>query len=410
MKNFILACLLLGLPMVCFADGEENGEENTTPTISWPTISFPSSADGTDKNILPGTEVRVEVKLATDATSYKWKWENGSDSVYLFKSEANPDLDKALEKKIMITLTDSVGNSKEDSVFFRIWPMPTVNSEAVIGLVDEGNPQNDEVRFIREGNRISLKRPEVHGGFGEGWRYSWSVNGVPISEDNPAIPSNMTYTDGIVETSITCMIHNVCGDSIWFPDTTIIRPVTIYQKPTLPVFFTRKGDGTTGTWIVKGYLRQMGSLKIALKNGKSVEDVFEIGSDNIIPANEDYSWFHSDDSIKHKDLDVNKLCLYTEHSYGDSIKITSQLLMIDNTTYTDWDGSVFPIAKIEPVEDDEAPGDEEDKDEPSEQPEGTGESRIVASFSISGGQTDKPHSGLNIVRMKDGTVRKLIIR
>ena len=410
MKNFILAFLLLGMPMVCFADGEENGDENSTPTINWPAVLFTSSADGTDKNILPGTEVTVEVKLDTEATGYKWEWENGSNSVYRFISGANPDLDKAQEKKIMITLTDSVGNSKKDSVIFYIWPKPNVNGDAKIGLVDKDNTRNDEVKYIRGGNRISLQQPEVHGGYGKGWRYSWSINGVPISDTNPTIPNNLTYTDGITETSIACVIQNACRDSIWFPDTTIIRPITIFQMPALPSSFIRKGDGTTGTWIVKGYQRQMGSLKIALRNENSVEDVFEIGNNDIVQANEDYWWFHSADSIKQKELDVNKLCIYTERNYGDSIKITSQLLMLGDETYTYWDGSVFSIAKLEPVENDETPDGEEGEDKSTEQPDGTGESRIVASFSISGGQTNKPQSGLNIVRMKDGTVRKLIIR
>jgi len=411
MKDLLLTFLLLCIPLLCIAQGEENnnGDEGLLSEENWPKVVFTSNVDGTDRNILPGTEVRVELKLETVAANYKWQWDNGSDSVYVFTAEDNTEAEKVAEKKVMLTLIDSLDRRKMDSICFYIWSKPSLDSDIVIGISDKSNTANLDVMYIREGNSVSLQHPIAHGGFSEGWIYEWAIGGITIDRSNPVIPTGLNYTKGLAETNITCLIQNTCKDSIWYTDT-LTRPIIICQQPALPTLFTKKGDGTTGTWIIKDYQKQMGNLKVALKMGNSVNDVFIVSSDSIVEANNGYWWFRSNYANEHEDINEKNLCIYTERNYGDSIKVTSQLLMLDADSFSLWDGSTYPDEEVGPVVDDETTDDGENGEGSGTSEENGSLSRVTTSFSISGARTGKPHRGWNIVKMEDGKIRKVIIR
>lgn len=414
MKDFLIISLFFCMPLAGFADGEgsiNDGEEAPSEEVNWPQVVFTSTADGTNRNILPGTEVRVEVKLITDATNYKWLWDNGSDSVYIFKADDNVLFTDAYEKKIELTLTDSVGNVKRDTVSFKIWPFPEIDDDATIEITDVNNPKNTELLYIREGNQIRLKHPRGHGGFDNGWNYIWTIDGKTLNHSNPSIPYGLSYVDGNVKTNVNFTIQNVCGDSVWFT-ATFHHPIIIFQQPVLPTYFTKKGDGTTGTWILKSNQKQIGDLKVALKKDSLLEDLFVVRCDSILAANEDYWWFHSDYVKEHKEIDEANLCIYAERYYGDSIRITSNLLMLNAKDNILWDDSSYSTDVIESESDDETPNNEGDEKKTEEKPDDPGqsnESRMVM-FNVNGGQTNRMHRGLNLVRMEDGIVRKVIIR
>lgn len=414
MKHFLLACMLISVPMIGFAEENENGDSGTTPPeANWPEIKFLSSADGTDKNILPGTEVTVKIVLPAEATNYTWLWEDASistDTTYTFKAEGMDDISKSTDKQIKITIFHPTGTTKTEIILFHVWPKPSEAENSMMKITDVTNTQNTNLRYIREGNVISLKNPEMTGGFDSGWSYQWKIADRNIDNQHPSIPIGLNYQNGYLQTAIVCTVKNQCKDSVWFTkDYTL--PITVYQRPEIPSSFTVKGNGTTGTYFIKDYQKNMGDLIIAYFSNNTPEDATIINSTDITQTNNGYWWFHS--AVKM--LQGRKMCLYTERNYGDTIKITSQLLELGSTTQRVWDGSTYPTLKSEPATDntgsDDTPnGNNEELDNQRENDSQPSGSRVVMTFSINGGQTNRFTEGLNIVRMEDGTVRKVVVK
>lgn len=415
MKHFLLAFMLVGAPTIGFADEIVNGDSDSTPPseTTWPEITFESSADGTDRNILPDTEVTLRIVLPAEATNYTWQWGKGSfgtDTTYTFRAYGQDNISSPIDKQLQITINGQAGAVKTYTILFHIWPHPAETENSMIKIIDKTNPQNTTLRYIREGNAVGLQQPIMTGGFDTGWIYQWKINGKDIDSQHPTIPSGLNYKNGFLETFIVCTAKNKCKDSVWFTkDYTL--PITVYQCPEIPSSFILKGNGTTGTYIIKDYQEYMGDLVVADFNlgTNTLEVPTIINSTSILQTDNGYWWFRSD----RKESQGRRLCLYAERNYGDTIKITSQLLELGSTTQRAWDGSTYPVLKPEPASDetenDDTSGD--NGEEPEKQQENDGlpsSSRVVTIFSVNGGQTRRLTEGLNIVRMDDGSTRKVV--
>ena len=408
-KVLVLLGLFLEFSALGYAGDESTlvEEENTKENINWPRVIFNTSADNTERNILPGTDVRVEVKLDTSAKGYTWKWEDGSDSVYVFTSKLSEEKNDFEKKTVLLSLIDSVNQTKKDSISFFIWRTPQMQVNSEIHIDDLENPSNKIVKCIRSGNRIQLNRPSVSGGYEDGWTYSWSIGNIALDEANPTVPTQLVENTDSVTTDIKCIIQNKCEKELWLSDTLCSR-ITLFRRPQLPSQFLKKGNGTTGTWIVKGYEKEMGDLYIATRDGNHIKDLFVVTRDSLQQANDDYWWFCK------KGLPEKGLCLYTKRSFPlGKITITSNLLMLSNSNANNfqiWDDSIYPQEVEEPSdENSENPEDVEPGQNDGDE-QNPSMSRVATTFTIYGGRANQLQRGLNIVRFEDGSVRKVIIK
>lgn len=408
-KVLVLLGLFLEFSALGYAGDESTSgeEENTMENTNWPRIIFNTSADNTERNILPDTVVRVEVKLDTSAKGYTWKWEDGSDSVYIFRSELPEGINDFVEKTISLSLIDSVNQTKKDSISFYIWRTPQMDTNSEIRISDLENPSNKLVKSIRSGNRIQLNRPSVSGGYKDGWTYNWSIGNIALDEANPKVPIELVENTDSVTTEIKCIVQNKCKKELWLSDTLCSR-ITLFRQPKLPSQFFKKGNGTTGTWIVKGYKKEMGDLYIATRDGNHIKDLFVVTRDSIEQANDDYWWFCK------KGLPEQGLCLYTKRIFPfEKITIMSHLLMYGSSNANNvqiWDGSTYP----QEVEESSDENSENSEDVEQNQNDGDEQnppmSRVATTFTIYGGRANQLQRGLNIVRFEDGSVRKVIIK
>ena len=131
------------------------------------------------------------------------------------------------------------------------------------------------------------------------------------------------------------------------------------------------------------------------KNGSSikVEDIKDVPDDDINTSN-GISWFILEDYKGRTDV-----CIFTVKDYDDGVKITSDLLCLDKVVEI-WDASTYTNETVSEIT--------------------RGGTTNINSwrisqenksyYSVNGVKTERLVRGLNIVRMEDGTVKKVIIK
>ena len=215
------------------------------------------------------------------------------------------------------------------------------------------------------------------------WNYAWSFG------DNEAINNEITVPNvsSKQQKNLTCVatLKDSKGYKIW-SGTIYSKPVTVYPKPSAPKSLTLKGNGTSGTWFVNGLTG----------SGADTELVF--GSDDsddldISAHADDWSWIVSKPTAGTAFTETEKYFVYVKQYYSeDKVVITSDRMYAGSKGLQSWDGSDYKVVTR---------GDAQGIDCPL-LPEGTS-----ASYSINGVRTPRMVRGLNIIRMEDGTVKKV---
>ena len=257
---------------------------------------------------------------------------------------------------------------------------------------------------IRSGNTLILpdsREPEMNYKSEEyEWKYIWKLDDNTITVDN--IP--VTKTEGKMKLTCEAVLSKKDGDNtnnITITCKIYEDSITVYPKPDVEtITFKQKGKGTSGTYII-GQPAKGESLEVGVydETNKSLTTV---------NVNMNERWFklenHQNDS---------RLCIYVVHSYKNGVKITSDILMVtigssgggrvswDGSTYGPTDGSTYTANTAADITR------SEDETTEVESVDGSLNSGVSEVYTINGAKTATMTRGLNIIRMEDGTVRKV---
>lgn len=328
-------------------------------------------------NLLPGKEVVLTANVAdANANLQEVKWfcndveTQQSGETYTYTAE---NTNEKIPSNVSITakLDDVVSNSVE----FTIWPAPTLKDETwseKVKLTDQERENAPVTKGIRSGNTILLPEvtPEMQLpttekiGDWEGyqWSYKWDFDGNDVSDEFSATVSN-----GQQDKTLSCVAVYAKEDKvdILWSAPIYTKTITIYPKPNTPASLVLKGNGTSHTWFVDD------SSGLLMKKGTEDISITKSGTGWIISSECD---------ANHKD----QYFIYRTKGYDDDVIITSDA-RYENGEKT-WDGSKYGT------------GTAVQQNAPS---------LVVGTYTINGTKTEGYVRGLNIIRLEDGTVKKV---
>ena len=284
-----------------------------------------------------------------------------------------------------------------------VYPEPRIPEDVVI--IDK-NRGGEVSTGIREGNKIILHCDECSGGYPDAWSYKWKRNNVELGSDKEIVDDvPMEYkgsgkaNDMVIDYS--CSVENWYYSTLWkqhvYP-----KEIKVYHRPQTPTSIVKKGNGTSETiiattsvsdtdlegheyYLVFGYLDNNGQTHDA--TSQKQQNPGEVRWSKQISSSE-------------VDNPNNKLYVYALWKYNDGVEITSGIRYIDSID-EDWDGSTYDgttrtvIANATAI-------DNVNFD--------AGKATPIEYFSTGGKKSLSPSKGFNIIRMCDGTVKKVMIK
>ena len=283
-----------------------------------------------------------------------------------------------------------------------IYPKPRVPD--TITLTD-GNRGQEITKGIREGNDIGLYCDKCLGGNPDAWTYSWNCDNREIGAERQ-LDTNVSanYTgSGKDNTDVTysCYVQNLYYGSPW-EEKRYDKTITVYRKPQTPTGLTRKGNGTSGTliattsvsdtdlegheyYLVFGYIDANGQMHDAMSQRQ--QNVGEVRWSTQISSSEMNS-------------PSNTLYVYALWKYSDGAEITSGLRQL-NSVDERWDGSSYDGSTRSVIANATAISNIEH-----------GEDAITPHeyYMTNGMKSQGLSKGLNVIRMSDGTVKKMIVK
>ncbi len=261
-------------------------------------------------------------------------------------------------------------------------------SPQIKNIIDN-NRGKEITKGIREGNTVKIELNESpEDGFPGGWKYEWKQDDekLPKGEINQLSRSNPVSISGNKDTQdvqFSYIVSNKCGDVTWLADT-LTTTIRVYRKPKTPSKLEWKGNGTSNTLIAT--YDDNGEYKL----------VFGDGNQSYLVENERWTTKVSHDSAKSP-------FVYAIKEYDSGVRITSDACYIDKEI--DWDGSTyngetgFSIPTRSTDETTTAIQEVSITNDDS--------SEIMENYSISGMRQNQLVRGINIIRMKDGSVKKM---
>ena len=291
----------------------------------------------------------------------------------------------------------------------RVYPEPWIPNDI---LVIDTNRGTSPTIGIREGNIVNLLCDECYGGFPGGWTYKWLLNGNEISKDNEYKTTITAGYSGEAKSNskianFVCEVKNTYNGIPW-EEENYPKEYTVYRGPKTPTSLTKKGNGTSRTLIATmpindqqlmdndyylcfGHLESNGDVNL-IGEPQEQQGAGQTRFMTQVPQN---LW-----------NDTDNLCTFALWHYDDGTWVTSGLRFI-NDVKEDWDGSDYSgnsstysgatrtgyANGIENVENTT-----------------TTNGYDCQYNNLNGMKSTVPVRGLNIVRMKDGKMRKVIVK
>ncbi len=355
-----------------------------------------------DENVLDGNDVQLSFTLykvdnetrseVKDLDGWTLTWDpedliQEKGGKYYFTAQYQGD-DESWKQTITLTLQNDELEVSDNATFV-IWPQPVIADGQgwldVAEFKDLNNPLNKLQKGIRAGNKLGLpeETPDIsinHEWEGYEWKYVWSVDGKEY-DDVVDIP---TKSDDQYSLEITCIAQYTNGKDVMWEKVVGTRTLNVFKMPPTPTYFVQKGNGTSNTWIISGFKKESSKDRLAVGTYKTNGGLTEVKaiseSINATITENGTGWF-----IMEGHRDAKDLCLYTVRDYGDNVVITSDILPVNLTSVVKWDGSTYENRGILP------------QSAPS----------VTGVYSIDGVKTSSMVRGLNIIRLEDGTVRKV---
>lgn len=283
---------------------------------------------------------------------------------------------------------------------------PESVGEAIFTITDKENESIIDNR-IREGQVLRIEVPEAQYGYNNTWNYSWNLSGENSHVIDFTVPSINGNGEAMSKESkkIELRITNIGpdGKSIW-EDRKFKKEYTVYRKPRTPLSLVPKGNGTSRTLIATMAISD-DQLKdndyyLCFGHRETSGVVTLIGEPQLQegPGQTRFSTQVPQDLWN----DKSNLCVFALWHYSDGTWITSGLRFISDVE-EDWDGSDYTGKST-------YSGTTRGGDTTGIQETEITSQHIQATYNLSGTTRGTLQRGLNIVRMTDGTVRKVIIK
>lgn len=331
------------------------------------------------------------------------------ENTFLFpiSREAQRSTSPATEEYTMRAVNSVEGTVRCDTTLsfsVDVYPAPWIPNDIVI---KDKNRQNASVKNgIREGNEVILSCEECYGGYPNAWNYNWSKNDSSIGKVHEiATHINNVYSGDTKSDSQTitfkCDVNNEYDGEQWASQE-YKKQLIIYHRPSTPTSLTKKGNGTSGTmiattsvsdadleghdyYLVFGYMDSNGQMHDAASQRQQ--------------APGEVRW-STQISTSEMNNSSNTLYVYALWKYNNGVEITSGLRYIGSVD-EEWDGSSYSgltraiIADATAID---AISYDSDKTTPQEY------------YSTNGVRSSRPSKGLNIVKMRDGSVKKIMVK
>lgn len=395
-----------------------NGTELThKDNLSYVITTWPNSvvkSDGLTNYVGCGGQTKDFYVTSTGGRKDGWTYEWYKNGTIIGQGSPTFTLDLENDDVNSEPITDSdsvrVKNISDGEEWFSevypfsvtIYPKPRVPD--TITLTD-GNRGQEITKGIREGNDIGLYCDECLGGYPDAWTYSWNCDNREIGAERQ-LDTNVSanYTgSGKANTDVTysCYVQNLYKGSSW-EEKRYDKTITVYRKPQTPTGLTRKGNGTSGTliattsvsdtdlegheyYLVFGYIDANGQMHDAMSQRQ--QNVGEVRWSTQISSSEMNS-------------PSNTLYVYALWKYSDGAEITSGLRQL-NSVDERWDGSSYDGSTRSVIANATAISNIQH-----------GEDAITPHeyYMTNGMKSQGQSKGLNIIRMSDGTVKKMMVK
>lgn len=328
--------------------------------------------------------------------------ENSQEFLIERKPERNAQPITQKYKIRAVNYTDGVVRCDTTQIMtVSVYPEPWMPNEVI--LIDKNRHNESVGNGIREGNEIALSCEECYGGYSNIWNYSWSRDNKEFSNTNE---TTMIIEDAYSgdkkndskKFSIKCEVNNHFGDELWASQE-YSKQLTIYHKPKTPTSLVKKGNGSSKTMIATI------SVSDADLEGHEYYLVFGYIDNNgqmhdaksLLQKNPgEIRWSNQLSSLELSDSN-NHPYVYALWKYNNGVEITSGLCFM-NSIDEYWDGSSYSGVTRSVIDNPTAIDNVYDCDN-------VVMPRIY--YSTNGMTSQRPLKGFNIVRMNDGTVKKV---
>ena len=306
-------------------------------------------------------------------------------------------------------------NQNDETVWFddsrhfslTIYPQPKLADEELT-VFDVNRDGAYVTSGIREGNKVSLVCGECLGGNPNAWSYHWQIN--------DATGENSRQTETVINTGYSnlskddshfvefvCMVDNKYDGIVW-ADSIYRKTIKVYNKPQTPLSIVKKGNGTSGTVIAMTNLsdRDLEGHEYYLVFGYLDSNGFMHDTEaqrQLCPGEVRWSTQITSSELNNP---ANTLYVYSLWRYEDNVEVTSGLRTTDSLN-DDWDGSSYSgtvraiIAQLMVPESILDTIDLSSHD-------------INSVYSIHGLKVDYLKRGINIIKMNDGSIKKVLVK
>lgn len=339
--------------------------------------------------------------------TYAWTRDEDNSSVGNTQEvilRANRLTQNASESQTYTLFTDNkIGNTSgkpipTKSQTITVW-RKAENIGTDFSIIDQNRGASAEMG-VREGNGLYFSTVAANYGYNNNWHYLWNGTDMTVNTLTDVAPTiSQSGESKTTETkTYTLRISNIGPNGTpWEQTNEMKKTVTVYKKPKTPTSLVKKGNGASRTLIATTALSDTQLedneyyLVFAYNDNGDIKVISEQRQDN--PGQVRWAMQVPADQYANE----NQLCIYALWVYPDGSRVTSGLRSFDGTVNEAWDGSDYSHST--------RGGDETGIQDVMMQHDSQG--NLQESYTLTGMKSSHLVKGINIVRMNDGSIRKV---
>ena len=389
----------------------------------WPLPKVESLTDEeAERESCGGQTLRLSAKThGGQKDGWKFTYKKGEniivtseDNFYDLTLDDNSDDVQKYYVQAVNMVEDSVRCNTTLEISVTVYPSPQMPKDIVVTDVNRGNALVGS--GIREGNKIKLSCEECYGGYPGGWTYSWKkdnngINGTLEAEATIENTDTGDTMDNNSQVTFSCIVNNISQQNEKWAESTYTKQLTIYHKPKTPKSLVIKGSGASNT-------------AIATTDGVKDEDLINHKYFLVFGYRDKYGKMHDEESLPQEEPgkvrwstqleeDVvndpsNTLYVYALWKYNDGVEITSGLRTASringnwvSSADEDWDDSSYDGKTRSVLEGTTGIVEVYDTQETDTAKE---------YYMVNGTKSSTLVKGINIIRMSNGSVKKVMMK
>lgn len=291
--------------------------------------------------------------------------------------------------------------------YLTYWPAPILADKLIIQ--DNGNVINNK-DFIRVGNQIHMTANPQYGYKG-GWEYEWKRNKSIISTDKnysgTATLSSSKDTKYYEDVTYTATMVNYKANGSQWLRKYYEETFRIYNKPQTPTSLVKMGNGTTCTMVVtmpindEDLRKKEYYLLFGYDDANGVEHYIDIPKEQT-GGTGTQRWYNLTSNVFNDSKNKFWVCSVWDYS-ADNVQITSGKRYVSSKD-EDWDGSSTDLfGKVTRG----TMGEETTDINSIATDSGI---TVVGIYTLGGNKIPTPMKGVNILKMSDGSTRKVVVK